>query len=145
MFLALSQVPHEVKVSVLNRVAAKVIDLIAVFFVAVILPYPAGPLVGFLYSIGADGFGGRSLGKRLLKLKVVKKNSKAPLSLKDSLLRNAPVGVATFFGIIPVWGWVILGLLGLPLLVMEVYLMLTVANGQRLGDVMGDTQVVDNK
>jgi hypothetical protein len=34
-------------------------------------------------------------------------------------------------------------LIGLPLMIMEVYLMLTVGTGQRLGDVMGDTEVID--
>jgi hypothetical protein len=50
--------------------------------------------------------------------------------------------VATFFALIPVWGWLLVILLGIPLLLIEVYLMLTVPKGQRLGDVMGDTEVV---
>lgn len=59
------------------------------------------------------------------------------------MIRNAPIGVATFFGIIPFWGWIILVLLGIPLLALEVYLMVTLANGGRLGDVMADTHVVE--
>jgi hypothetical protein len=87
-------------------------------------------------------FSGQSVGKRLLKLRTRNLVHGGPAGYRDSLLRNAPVGIATFFAIIPVWGWLILGLVGLPLMVMEVYLMATAANGHRLGDVMGDTEVV---
>ena len=37
------------------------------------------------------------------------------------------------------------GLGFLPLMVMEVYLILSVESGHRLGDVMGDTEVVEAK
>lgn len=133
------------KVSVSQRFMAKLIDLLIVFGLAGVLPYPLGPVAGFLYSIAADGmnfgpFRGQSLGKKALGLKVVRESE--PATLLASVLRNAPVGVATFFAIIPVWGWLIAGLLGLPLMVMELYLMIRVENGARLGDVMGDTLVV---
>ena len=149
MFFVLP-LPNQIKVSVVNRVIAKMIDLFAVFFVAAILPYPLGPLVGFAYSLAADGiphpdFQGQSLGKKLMKLKVMQTVEKRPANFRDSAVRNAPVGVATFFAIIPIWGWLILAMIGIPLMVMEVYLMITVESGHRLGDVMGDTEVVDLK
>ncbi len=132
---------------VLSRVLAKSVDLLLVFTLALLLPYPLGPLLGFLYSLLADGiswktFHGQSLGKKLLKLQVVQQHSRQPIHYKDSMIRNAPVGVATFFAMIPVWGWLFLGIFGIPLLIMEVYLMLTVQTGHRLGDVMGDTEVI---
>ncbi|MBY0470664.1 RDD family protein [bacterium] len=138
---------RHLKVFVLNRVVAKVMDLLLVIAVAAILPYPLGPLLGFIYSLLADGlnfgpFQGQSVGKRVLGLKVLNTVRKAPATYRDSALRNAPVGVATFFAIIPVWGWFILFLVGIPLMAMEIYLMLSVGNGHRLGDVMGDTEVV---
>ena len=122
-------------------------DIILVIALAVVLPYPLGPLVGFLYSLCADGlnfgpFRGQSVGKKLMRLRTVSRVRGAPASLRESILRNAPVGVATFFAIIPLWGWLIAGLLGVPLMIMEVYLMATVEHGHRLGDVMGDTEVV---
>ena len=143
-------IPAHVKTSVINRVGAKLIDLALVISVAAILPYPLGPLVGFAYSLLADGIvykeiSGQSVGKRLLKLQVVNKATKKPANYRESALRNAPVGVATFFAIIPVWGWLILALIGLPLMAMEIYLMLTVESGHRLGDVMGETEVVEFK
>jgi uncharacterized RDD family membrane protein YckC len=138
----------QVKVSVLNRVAAKMIDIVIIVALAAVVPYPLGPLVAFLYSLFADGmnlgpFRGQSLGKKALGLQVVSLVHKRPARLRDSALRNAPVGVATFFAIIPIWGWLILGLIGLPLMIMEIYLMLSVETGHRLGDVMGDTEVVE--
>jgi len=150
MFFAIP-IEHSVKVSVINRVAAKLIDIVIVIAAAAILPYPLGPLLGFLYSLFGDGlnqgpFRGQSVGKRVMKLQVVnvhRSGGGRPATFRDSALRNAPVGVATFFAIIPVWGWLILGLIGLPLMAMEIYLMLSVEKGHRLGDVMGDTEVIE--
>jgi uncharacterized RDD family membrane protein YckC len=136
------------KASVTNRVIAKVLDLVIVMALAAIVIWPVGPLLGFLYSIFGDGmnfgpFRGQSIGKRALNLQVVNRLTGRPANLRDSGFRNAPVGVATFFAIIPVWGWVILALVGLPLMGIEIYLMLRVDTGHRLGDVMGDTEVVE--
>jgi hypothetical protein len=144
------------KARVLHRVAAKGIDFALVVAFALALPYPLGPLVGFFYSMSADclKFGShqsQSVGKKLLKLQSVSRvrrdasGLRSPVSLKESIYRNAPVGVATFFALIPVWGWLILFLIGIPLLVMEIYLMLSVETGHRLGDVMGDTEVISSQ
>ena len=138
----------EIKTSVLNRVLAKLVDLSVVIAFVSLLAYPLGPLLGFLYSIFADGLPinglrGQSLGKKILKLRVVQVGQKTPASIRESALRNAPVGVATFFAFITVWGWLLLLLIGVPLMIMEIYLMLSVDSGHRLGDVMGDTEVVE--
>jgi uncharacterized RDD family membrane protein YckC len=160
--------PRAAKPSVLSRVLAKMVDILFVLALAAVLPYPLGPVAGFLYSLVADGIRlpglrrGQSIGKKLFKLQVVSVvthdvsepgsgglaeaeslvHVRHPATVRDSVLRNAPVGVATFFAIIPVWGWLILGLIGVPLMIMEIYLMVTVETGHRLGDVMGDTEVV---
>ena len=136
------------KASVVNRVIAKLVDLTLVIGMAAVLPYPLGPLLGFLYSLLSDGFSGgpfksQSIGKKIMKLRVIHPATRQGASFKDSALRNAPVGVATFFGIIPVWGWLILALVGIPLMVMEIYLMVTVVTGHRLGDVMAETEVIE--
>ncbi len=134
------------KVAPAHRVAAKMVDIGIIIGLAAILPYPLGPLVAFAYSLIGDGLGfgdlsGQSLGKKIFGLRVMNTLKDEPASLKDSILRNAPVGIATFFAIIPVWGWLILGLVGLPLMAMEIYLMVSVESGHRLGDVMADTEV----
>jgi hypothetical protein len=138
-----------------RRVGAKFVDLAIVMVFAAAF-YPIGPLLGFVYSLFADalpikGFSGQSLGKKLLKLRAVSlrpypvmgKDGFPALSYRDSLFRNAPVGVATFFALIPVWGWAILALIGFPLMIVEIYLLVRAPRGQRLGDVMADTEVVE--
>lgn len=145
MFLVLERpVTGASKVSTLTRCIAKSIDLFVIVFLSVVLPYPAGVLLGFIYTLIHDGvFKGQSLGKWLFQLKVIHLKSNEPCTLRDSVIRNAPLGVATFFGIIPFWGWIILILLGIPLVALEIYLMVTIENGGRLGDVMADTKVVE--
>lgn len=137
-----------VRLKVAHRVFAKLIDLSLVTFLAAFVLYPVGPLMGFLYSLLGDGmqkgpFRGQSLGKKLMGLQVLHTLRQEPANYRDSMFRNAPVGVATFFGFIPVWGWLILGLIGVPLMVIEIYLMLRIEKGHRLGDVMADTEVIE--
>lgn len=147
MFFAI-QVHPEVKARILNRVIAKAIDLLIVFLLAMVLFYPLGPLFGFLYSLLSDGmdfgpFKGQSVGKKIMGFRVVSLVRREPANFKDSALRNMPVGLVTFFALIPFWGWIIMALLGIPLMLMEVYLMLRVETHHRLGDLMGDTEVVE--
>ncbi len=136
-----------------RRVAAKFIDLLIVMVASLIVIYPLGPLVGFIYSLFADsiplkGFEGQSFGKKIFRLRVLStkpgasREGRVKLSFRDSVLRNTPVGLATFFALIPIWGWAILALIGLPLMIVEIYLLVRAPRGQRLGDVMGDTEVV---
>jgi hypothetical protein len=143
------------KASVLHRVCAKAVDITVVLACARIIPYPVGPLLGFFYSLGGDSLKlgtqkSQSVGKKIFKLQTVSRvrqgphGLREPANLRESIYRNAPVGVATFFGLIPVWGWLILFLIGVPLMIMEIYLMLSVETGHRLGDVMGDTEVISS-
>jgi uncharacterized RDD family membrane protein YckC len=148
--VAILRVRTDLKVSILFRLMAKMIDLLCVFILAMVLPYPVGPLLGFVYSLLSDGmnfwrFRGQSLGKKLMRLQTIKTTTQAPASWVESLYRNTPIGIATFFGIIPVWGWLMLCVIGVPLLMMEIYLMLSAETGHRLGDVMADTEVVEVK
>jgi len=143
MFLVLStsSVP---RVAVTTRCIAKAIDLGIIVVLSIVLPSPAGVFLGFLYMLVHDGlFRGQSPGKKVCGLRVVFLKSDRPCSIRESAIRNAPHGVATFFAIIPFWGWIVAILLGIPLVALEVYLMLTLENGGRLGDVMADTRVVE--
>ena len=143
---------HDAKEAVLkfahlNRLMAKGVDILVVIVLATVLPRFIGPLLGFAYSLLADGFTygpfkSQSFGKKLFDLQVRSLVRKAPGNYRDSVVRNAPVGLVTFFGIIPVWGWIIMALVGIPLLVMEIYLIEKMENAHRLGDVMADTEVV---
>ena len=137
-----------VKAQVSLRVLAKFIDLMLGVILALILKYPLGPIVGFLYTLLGDGlsfgpFYGQSLGKKLVGLKVVDLNTgKEGIHWRQSVLRNLPVGVVTFFGMIAFWGWFIALFLGLPVISFEIYLMLKNDRGHRFGDILGRTQVI---
>ena len=134
--------------SLQKRAFAKFIDFLIVLFLGLIWRGGPGALFGFLYSITADGLPirpskqkneGQSLGKRLMKIKVIGSHAR----LKSSLIRNAPVGVVTFLMIIPFWGWILSLLVGVPLLLIELSLIFRADHRQRLGDVMAETEVVD--
>ena len=144
MFLVLERPAAGVaKISTLTRCIAKGIDLGVIIMLSLILP-PAGAFLGFLYTLTHDGlYKGQSLGKYIFQLKVIHLKNDEPCTLRESMIRNATLGVATFFGIIPFWGWIILIVLGIPLVALEIYLMVTLENGGRLGDVMADTRVVE--
>lgn len=135
------------RAGLVDRIVAKSIDLFIVMAVAIVLPRFLGPLIGFAYSLVSDGltfkgFEGRSIGKRIIGLQVRNTLTRKPAQIRDSIIRNIPVGIATFFAIIPVWGWIFLAMVGMPLLAMEIYLMRRIQSGHRLGDIMADTEVI---
>jgi hypothetical protein len=59
-------------------------------------------------------------------------------------VRNLPFLIPLVLAIIPLWGWVISVLLGLPLMGFELYLLVKLDSGHRMGDVMADTSVMAN-
>lgn len=143
MFLVLST-GSAAGVAVTTRCIAKAIDVGVIVVMSIVLPSPAGVFLGFLYMLVHDGlFRGQSPGKRICGLRVVHIKNDAPCTIRESAIRNAPLGVATFFAIIPFWGWIVAILLGIPLVALEMYLMLRLEGGGRLGDVMADTRVVE--
>jgi uncharacterized RDD family membrane protein YckC len=125
----------------LNRMIGKAIDLILVVALTRIL-YPAGPLAAFLYILIADGLkGGRSLGKRVVGLYVVNTTTGKPADFKDSIIRNCTVAVPVLFFMVPILGWLLWILIGIPVLAIELYLMTRLDAQARLGDTMADTKV----
>jgi uncharacterized RDD family membrane protein YckC len=80
-------------------------------------------VLGFGYELLRDGFfGGRSLGKKLMGLKVVNTKTGKPCSIKDSILRNI-----TLF--IPVVNLI------------EIVMPFIDAEGLRFGDKLAGTKV----
>lgn len=133
---------------ILSRIVGKFIDLGIVLVLAAGLPRPIGPLAAFLYTVLGDGvnwgeFRGQSLGKRIMKLQVVGFTSRQPASFRESALRNTPFAVGVFLAMLPVLGWILFLLVGLPLMAMELYFMLRVETRRRLGDEMGETEVIE--
>ena len=138
------------KFLVAQRVAAKLLDLLITGILGSVVPWPLGPIVGFGYSVAGDGldrmgFSGQSVGNRLMGLKVIRTSTGEPIRYQDALVGNLPVGVATFFAIIPLWGWIICVLVGVPLMLIEIMLMLRLQGETRLGDIMASTRVVECK
>ena len=129
----------------LNRYLAKSIDFLICLAMSIIL-VPVGPLAGLLYIFIADGFWhGQSLGKKLIGLKVVHENDSSPLSFMDSVIRNFPFAVVYIFFIVPFIGWLLLVIVGLPILLFESYLVCRDNKGIRVGDILAGTQVIDNQ
>ena len=127
------------------RLFAKFIDLLLVVSLGLLLGNGVGSILGFFYSLVADGlpfqkFEGQSIGKKIMGLQV-NTQAQAPASLRVSVIRNIPVGLVTFLMIIPFWGWILSLLVGIPLGLIELSLIARAERHQRLGDVMADSFV----
>ncbi len=131
-----------------RRLGAKAVDLFLVIFVGLLIPRGIGALIAFAYSIVGDSihvgnWRAQSIGKKIFGLQVVDQETHNPIGIKKSLIRNAPVGIVTFFAVFPLWGWALAILIGIPLFLIEAVLVFRAENRQRLGDVMADTEVMD--
>ncbi|MBA4349088.1 MAG: hypothetical protein C0415_03750 [Thermodesulfovibrio sp.] len=128
------------KASLLLRVIAKAIDFIVIAIAVKLIPQ-VGYLSGLLYLVISDGlFDGRSLGKKVLRLRVVSVATGKPGSFKDSVIRNATIAAALMLFKIPLFGWLLL----IAVLVLEFLLMLGNEDGLRLGDDLANTMVVED-
>ena len=133
--------------SAFNRVLAKAIDVlvvIAIYFLASAVWRPFGVLGAAVFCAVQDAMGsGQSVGKRIIGLSVVDDLTGSPCTLQDSCLRNFPFALSVLFAAIPVL-WVFFLLITLPVVAFEVYLLLSLESGVRLGDVLGNTLVVEH-
>ena len=111
-----------------------------------------GTLVGIAYALLRDGLhyefmDGRSIGKKLMKLKVVRHDG-LPMDLATSARRNWTLAVGSLAQgllILPVIGWLLLPIAvvaGALLALLEAYKVLTDPEGRRWGDALAGTQVV---
>ena len=124
-----------------DRLAAKAIDGALWLLVALVVP-PAGTVLGVLFWLFSDGItGGASPGKRIVGLMVLNKDSRRPASLKESTLRNVPFAVPALLLLLP-FGPVFCTAIGVPILALETWFIISDPEGARIGDVFGDTRVV---
>lgn len=131
-----------VKRARLARVMAKVIDAFIVLILSIFM-YPIGTLLAFSYIAVCDAIqGGQSVGKKFIGIKVISLEDGQPCSLKQSFIRNLPFLVPIFFSNLPFIGWIFSILIGIPLILLELYLLFRLDSGYRLGDVMADTSVM---
>ncbi len=125
-----------------SRVIAKAIDLFIVLILSLVL-FPVGIFLALTYISLADGLqGGQSVGKKFIGFAVVSLDDGEPCSFKQSAIRNLLFSVPLFFSLIPMWGMAFTFLLGIPLALLELYLIFRLESGHRLGDAMADTTVV---
>jgi uncharacterized RDD family membrane protein YckC len=125
---------------VLRRVAAFVVDgLIA----AALATIPVvGVLAAALYILGRDGLmRGRSPGKRLLGLRVIKTPSRSEADYVDSVKRNAIFVLPDVLMAVPVLSATLAASVSVAVLAVELVFLLTDPAGMRLGDRFAGTRV----
>src|SRR4030066_938950 len=122
------------KAGILNRFVARVIDLIIAAALSMLL-YPVGFFAGLTYLLIADGFfDGRSLGKKLIRLRTIKEGG-GMCAYRDSILRNLTMGIGYILFFIPYIGW----LLTLILYPIEGLIIIGNEKGVRIGDEVAKT------
>ncbi len=120
------------------RLLAKSIDLI-IFFIFIEFLKTTGFFAGLMYVLIADGlFEGRSIGKYLTHLRVVKKDS-SPATTRESIIRNSPLFFALILIKIPFLGL----LLGGAIILLELIMLVGSPKTMRLGDELAGTEVVE--
>lgn len=134
-----------------KRFIAIVIDG-AVAAVLGLIPY-VGYLLGGIYWLVKDGLDvdfikHRSLGKKLLKLAVVR-NDGQPMDIGTSVRRNWMFAlglVVSFLAIIPILGWMLIPIvfIAAPIIILvEAYLAYSDPQGRRWGDKLAGTTVIE--
>lgn len=133
--------PFEIKkTSLLLRVFAKALDFIIIAAMAEIVPN-AGFYAGLSYLLISDGlFNGRSIGKYLIGLRVVSIVTNEPCSIKESIVRNAPLGAGVLLSKLPWIGWIFITAVS----AMEFLILLGSKDGMRIGDEIAKTAVIEN-
>jgi uncharacterized RDD family membrane protein YckC len=139
------------------RFLAFLIDGIAVALVGIavglvgLVPVIGG-LAGIAYVLFRDGLDvdvmrHRSLGKRLMKLAVVREDG-APMDLMTSARRNWPLAFGSLTQLliyVPILGWILIPivlLIGAVLVIVEIVKVVSAPDGRRWGDTLAGTRVV---
>jgi uncharacterized RDD family membrane protein YckC len=124
----------------LPRVVAKVIDLVLASIAYEIL-HKTGLYAGIIYLLISDSlFDGKSIGKLVLKLRVVRENGKE-CTVKESMIRNIPIAAGFLLWKIPLIGWILF----LAILILEFVILFGNDKGMRFGDEMARTYVIETE
>lgn len=127
------------RAKILNRIIARIIDFIIIGILLEAVPR-VGFFAGLLYLLIADGlFDGRSVGKRLIRLRIVHGEGKQLCGFRESIIRNFPFAIGYILMALPLVGFIF------PILVVgfETLLMLGSERGLRLGDELAKTMVIE--
>jgi uncharacterized RDD family membrane protein YckC len=128
------------RAGLLLRAIAKILDFIIIAAALEIIP-KAGFFAGLVYMLIGDGlFDGRSLGKKLIGIKVVSVDAQKPCTFRDSILRNSTFGMGYLFYNMLWFGWIFI----LAVTVFEFVILLGSRNLMRIGDEIAKTIVVDS-
>ncbi len=132
--------PGEIaKAGLLLRAIAKLVDFIIIAIAIKAVPQ-VGYFAGLAYLLISDGlFDGRSLGKKIIRLRVISTETGNPATFRDSMVRNITLGFSLLLYKIPLLGWIF----ALLITVLEFLLMLGNEEGLRLGDDLANTKVVE--
>src|SRR5690625_4004534 len=137
------------KADIAKRAVAAIIDG-AIAGVLGLVP-AVGAFVGGLYMLLRDGLDfdfmkGRSVGKQLMKLEVVRLDG-GPMDINTSIMRNWPLSlglIVSILALIPILGWLAglaVGLISMVLGLIELILVLGDPEGRRFGDRMAGTVI----
>lgn len=141
------------------RLIAKSIDFIIFLILLEIFKTP-GFFAGLLYMLISDGlFQGRSIGKLLTNLRVIKSGQKVRngdkahgsekgssasdkpsyAGTRESIIRNSPLFFALLLSKIPFLGWI----LAATIVAFELIMLIGSTSSKRLGDELAGTEVVE--
>ncbi len=127
------------KAGILLRVIAKLVDFIIIALAIKAVPQ-VGYIAGLAYLLISDGlFDGRSLGKKIIRLRVISPETRSQGTFRDSMVRNITFALSLLLYKIPLIGW----FFALLITVLEFLLMLGNEEGMRLGDDLANTKVVE--
>ena len=127
------------KASLLLRIIAKLLDFIIIAIAIKAVPQ-VGYFAGLVYLLISDGlFDGRSLGKKIIRLRAISPETGTPGNFRDSMVRNITFVFSLILYKIPLLGWVFV----LFIVVLELLLMIGNEDGMRLGDDLANTKVVE--
>ncbi len=133
------------KASLWLRAGARLTD-IAIAWALTWAAGPAGVVLALLYLLFADGMlQGQSPGKKLFGVKVVFLPTRQGARHRDSVLRNAPIGLVLILGMMPELGLKAFIAGALVIGGIEAVQVWRDPDGLRLGDLWAQTQVVDGK
>jgi uncharacterized RDD family membrane protein YckC len=126
------------KTDLTTRAVAGFVDLLLVIGLAR-LPDVLGYLSATGYLLFRDGlFDRRSVGKRLIGLRVVSSEGPGPeITYRESIIRNAPFALTYCLFLIPYAGWI----LGVLAFAAEGLTALGDDRGMRIGDMLARTMV----
>jgi uncharacterized RDD family membrane protein YckC len=143
-----AKTPPPARADVGKRIAAALMDGVPAYVIS-FLPFIGG-LISAAYLALRDGLplspdGGQSLGKKLFQLRAVRMPDNGPCDYGTSLLRNLPFVVPALLMIKPGVGWILGSVVWLAAFALEVLLVITDEKGQRIGDRLAKTQVIETE